>query len=66
MGAHKCYNCDTTATIVSEKLYYCAGCYLTVFKLEKRLKKETVSRKRQSLKERLKSLSSNTSHIVTC
>jgi len=66
MGAHKCYNCDAIATVVSEQLYYCAGCYLIVFKLEKRLKKETVSRKRQSLKERLKSLSSNTSHIVTC
>ena len=66
MKVHKCCQCKDTASIVSEKVYYCADHYLKVFRLEKKLQKGYISRKRKPLKERFETLSAGAGYVVTC
>ena len=66
MKHNKCCQCNKIAVIVSEKIYYCAGCYLTIFKLERKLKTKYVSRRRKSLKETLETLSAGAGYVAQC
>tara|TARA_R110000824_G_scaffold169965_7_gene347165 strand:+ start:3825 stop:4025 length:201 start_codon:yes stop_codon:yes gene_type:complete len=66
MKSDKCCQCNKTAVIVSEKNYYCAGCYLVVFRIERRLKIKYVPRRRKSLKETLETLSAGAGYIAQC
>ena len=66
MKIHKCCQCKDTASVVSEKIYYCAGCYLVVFRMERKLKTKYVSRRRKSLKETLETLSAGAGYVAQC